>query len=782
VKGALKSCGISRRGQSEAEQLKYEQMTEEERRELTESARDEVREKYGDGGFLGQWVSENPDDHAEVAREAAALGAPAREENGMAGATGQDNPNWRGGKNILRAVKKATRRHAKLPAGQKRTSTQTNTDLLPSVSLARQIQCLHSATRHSKTSKLNADDALLRPRSRLSTNTRTHFMPQIARTESRIAYCGERDTEDYEQVVHGIAHGEDELTLGLNSPKYWPAAELKRAAPTLEGQTVYKIHGDGDREAVGRVLRSAYQAGLGVVYEAGIDDSEVAAELVSGQREVSIEAGNPSDVDQHGETGATIMRDYEYTGLATPKKGASEGNYTAPGTADNNPAVAALSAASLESVLDGEDLNAALAVGDDEWSADMRLFRVVPALGDRDKYDDDVLGVGVAFPESGVYVDWHTAAFPDELDDPHVSEYGSISDLRKATGNQIVDFMPPSGARAASLSNLAEMAPEGFDVEAALNSYQSTGGVRFRGTRDGKLDKSELPSDGFEQYFLFDGDTKSASSYPVVDSDGYLRRGNVAAAYSVGPRGRASREELHEKLRPLNEAFRTPPINPEKLETTDQTEAEMAALADDLDARAVLAATADVPRPDDPSGEVLGDDSTETNMTDDNDPTHDIEALLERVDEKDEEIESLEADLEAKEDELEEKEDEIAELEDEAEDLREQNEAAREQYAAALAEADTVFDEDELAERYTLAELSEKVDEADFSAGDGGSDPVIRSGGGSDVEANLSAAEQERKAELEDRLGDLEDKDGALAEREEERVRAELEEITGGEA
>ena len=500
-------------------------------------------------------------------------------------------------------------------------------------------------------------------------------MPTTATTPSRTAHLADSDREKYDHIVHGVAHGEDELTRGLKGPKYWPAAELETAAPTLEGQAVYKIHGDGDREEIGAVLRSAYEPGLGVVYEAGLNDAGIAEELSSGQREVSIEAGNPRDVDQHAETGAAIMRDYEYTGLATPKSGASQANYTAPGRGDGNPAVAALSAGALEGVLDGD-----------------------------------------------------------------------------------------------------------VDVEAALNSYRSAGGVRFRGTRSGKLDRSALPSDGFEQYFLVDRDTKSASSYPVVDSDGYLRRGNVAAAYSVGPRGRASREELHEKLRPLNEAFRTPPINPEKLETTDQTEAEMAALADDLDARAVLAATADVPRPDDPSGEVLGDDSTETNMTDDNDPTHDIEALLERVDEKDEEIESLEADLEAKEDELEEKEDEIAELEDEAEDLREQNEAAREQYAAALAEADTVFDEDELAERYTLAELSEKVDEADFSAGDGGSDPVIRSGGGSDVEANLSAAEQERKAELEDRLGDLEDKDGALAEREEERVRAELEEITGGEA
>lgn len=90
------------------------------------------------------------------------------------------------------------------------------------------------------------------------------------------------------------------------------------------------------------------------------------------------------------------------------------------------------------------------AVGDDEWSAETRVFRVVPAEGERDEYDDDVLGVGVSFPESGVYVDWHTAAFPDELADPHVSEYGSVADLRKATGNDVVDMMPPQNGEAVS--------------------------------------------------------------------------------------------------------------------------------------------------------------------------------------------------------------------------------------------------------------------------------------------------------------------------------------------
>jgi hypothetical protein len=521
-------------------------------------------------------------------------------------------------------------------------------------------------------------------------------MDEHTRFGSRIAHCRERDADDYEQVVHGVAHGADELTRGQNGLKYWPAAELKKAAPTLEGRTVYEVHGDGDREAVGAVLRAAYQDGLGVVYEAGIDDPDVAEELASGQREVSIEAGNPGAVDEHGETGAVIMRDYEYTGLATPERGASDANYTAPGSADGNPAVAALSATDLEGVLDGDDV---------------------------------------------------------EIE----------------------------------------------DTDAELNAYRTAGGVRYRGTRDGKLDRSKIPNDDYEDHFLFDRDTKSASSYPVVDADGYLRRGNVAAAYSLGPRGGVSRDELYEKLRPLNAAFSTPPVEPEKLAL--DMEATMAALADDLSAsvllgaeRAMLADGADdltgartSGRDADAGADVDADadadaDSTEDTMSDDNnenDNNPSVAALLERVDEKDEEIDSLEADLEATEAELEEKDERIAELEDDVEGLREQNQAARERFAAALAEADTVFDEDELAEQFTLAELSEKVDNADFGD-DGDTSPVIRSGGGSEAEANLSDGQRERKQEIEARLSELEGKEGALAEKEAERLEDELDDLDGG--
>lgn len=106
VANALRHIGVPRRGQSEAEMLKNEQMSEEERRRQTRKAREEHFEKYGDGGHIGHWTAANPEEHRAAARQAAALGTPARQENGMAGVTGQDHPNWRGGKSIYDAVKK----------------------------------------------------------------------------------------------------------------------------------------------------------------------------------------------------------------------------------------------------------------------------------------------------------------------------------------------------------------------------------------------------------------------------------------------------------------------------------------------------------------------------------------------------------------------------------------------------------------------------------------------------------------------------------------------------
>lgn len=102
--------GISKRGRSEAERVKWEQMSEGEREQQVSAAHKKVRELVEDGGHaLQNWREENPQLAREHSKRVGALGAPAREKNGMEGVSGQDHPAWRGGKSIYDAVKKQLR-------------------------------------------------------------------------------------------------------------------------------------------------------------------------------------------------------------------------------------------------------------------------------------------------------------------------------------------------------------------------------------------------------------------------------------------------------------------------------------------------------------------------------------------------------------------------------------------------------------------------------------------------------------------------------------------------
>lgn len=98
---------VRQRGASEAEKVKWQQMTETERREQVKAAHQKTRELYENGeGSLQVWWGDHPERAQEHVEKIADLGTEAREQNGMAGVTGQEHPSWRGGKSIYDAVKK----------------------------------------------------------------------------------------------------------------------------------------------------------------------------------------------------------------------------------------------------------------------------------------------------------------------------------------------------------------------------------------------------------------------------------------------------------------------------------------------------------------------------------------------------------------------------------------------------------------------------------------------------------------------------------------------------
>jgi hypothetical protein len=93
----------------------------------------------------------------------------------------------------------------------------------------------------------------------------------------------------------------------------------------------------------------------------------------------------------------------------------------------------------------------------------------------------------------------------------------------------------------------------------SAEALKEVAGVSFDDTAKGELDESEIPNDDYESHYLYPADTKTDSSYPVVDGDGMLRRGNVDAAWQLGARGGVDADEHDRKLMALAEEFDNPP-------------------------------------------------------------------------------------------------------------------------------------------------------------------------------------------------------------------------------
>lgn len=96
-----------------------------------------------------------------------------------------------------------------------------------------------------------------------------------------------------------------------------------------------------------------------------------------------------------------------------------------------------------------------------------------------------------------------------------------------------------------------------------LETHKTVAGVRFRDTATGELDESELDAEEHtlsDHYLYGSGENKEDFSYPVVDADGVLRKGNVEAAHQLGCRGQCPSEDTHdENLRELAQEFETVP-------------------------------------------------------------------------------------------------------------------------------------------------------------------------------------------------------------------------------
>lgn len=173
--------------------------------------------------------------------------------------------------------------------------------------------------------------------------------------------------------------------------------------------------------------------------------------------------------------------------------------------------------------------------------------------------------------------------------------------------------------------------------------------ITYDGLRRGDLDESEIPNEGYEPHYVFDDDIKSDSSYPLVDGDGYLRRGNVKAAWELY--GQAEDEQfLLDVLAQANEQFantvgHSAPIPADALadaRNNDTMTDNLTEFIDEqnLDAEDVIDAL-DVDVPGEPTAFYDGEPDVET-LADDFDT---VELLVDEKESLEGEIDSLEADL-----------------------------------------------------------------------------------------------------------------------------------------
>lgn len=239
-------------------------------------------------------------------------------------------------------------------------------------------------------------------------------------------------------TVHGVAIGANELTNGKYGLKKWPADELQQAASSLTGHEVTYLYNDPTKhggERIGRVTDAGYQEGVGVLYEATLDDPDVADDLSLGQLDVSIEAANASGVDTDDETGADILRDFDFEGLAVVERGAAPSNYTAAGPAEENPAVAALSAGDIEGMLNNHQQDAtATDINVDDPSTNASSADTTADESDADDGSDDNSDATTA--DTAVDVDSDTGDDDDTPSDDaalqstqtHTPSYSSTTD------------------------------------------------------------------------------------------------------------------------------------------------------------------------------------------------------------------------------------------------------------------------------------------------------------------------------------------------------------------
>ncbi|CDK39667.1 hypothetical protein [Halorubrum sp. AJ67] len=164
-----------------------------------------------------------------------------------------------------------------------------------------------------------------------------------------VARCEALEDQSEPYTVHGVAIGANEVTFGSNGPKFWPDTALEASVQSLVGVPLNKNHDDKTVESVvGEVIDAGFEPGVGIVFEAEIDDEELATKVARGRLEVSVHA-------LHGDGGRTsegevIVEDVRFLDLSLVPRGGSPSNYVEAGEHPSE-VLASLSESDVDAIL-----------------------------------------------------------------------------------------------------------------------------------------------------------------------------------------------------------------------------------------------------------------------------------------------------------------------------------------------------------------------------------------------------------------------------------------------
>lgn len=266
--------------------------------------------------------------------------------------------------------------------------------------------------------------------------------------------------------------------------------------------------------------------------------------------------------------------------------------------------------------------------------------------------------------------------------------------------------------------------------------------ITFNSLSGGKLDESEIPNEGYEPHYVFAADTKSDSSYPLVDADGNLRRGNVSAAWELY--GQAQDEELLlDVLAQANERFAdhddfSAPISADSLKaarTTDTTDTMSNSLKEFIDEHDLTdkdiidALDIDLQALDSVPNEPIDFYDGEPSIEDLADDFPTVQMLVDQKEDLEVEVAELTDELrETKRPTYEQKVEELVEIADDAFGSEEE-----------LMEAFDAEDEDE---RLTIDDIDEKIDRAKTIKGTDTTTTDSSSDGGEDEDVEVESSMQ----------------------------------------